>query len=484
MFNKILSGMTLTSNIANSAFGNIQYVEYNGDETFTATLRALLVPRVGKDKLETERTSVTYDSSVWRNHGLREIMNATFNDGRLKAGLHICGVEASNENDRRVAFESLDDTGKGFVATYPGYTAFEPIRKFMAQYNINVRVYINEGDRSAVIFVERMNARKWHMIQGFIPKILPWYFANNPLNADEIALVRSLVEQKASDEYERLIEEFASKFDMRSYAIDSIIGGIERKAREAQLSQTDSEIRDTLSEMEHLMDRYSDYVRQLDDLNIRRVGIAEALNNASDDSELVRYFKANKSLEPIGSSRMVFEFIVKTTLDSWNPDFFERVVDKDDGCLYRDYTVGNREFRSVDARRKFFKAIFSDDPLLRIRMCGYYKIDLRGHVTSCSNYHYPSSCDTYIPNPHLHNFNCLGNHERQITSCLQSGNTIGAVEQCVASAKSVNLSEPPTMQHFLDYLFRTNANIIELPDRTTVSPVKALEWLNEHEKED
>ena len=185
----------------------------------------------------------------------------------------------------------------------------------------------------------------------------------------------------------------------------------------------------------------------------------------------------------MSSSETRFNFIVKTVLDSWDPELFETMVNKDTSHLYSGYSIGHQEFRTIEARRKFFNAIFSDDPKLRIKLCGLYILDLRGLSSSSSGYHFPRSCSDRLPNPHLHFFNCLGNYQRAINGYLRDGDAVGAVEQCVASCKSINLAEPPTVQRFFEILFRTNADVIELPDHSSVTTVKALEWLNAQDAE-
>ena len=49
MFNKTLSGLTLTKQVADGLFQNINGQDFRGDTSFLATLRALMYKRVPKE---------------------------------------------------------------------------------------------------------------------------------------------------------------------------------------------------------------------------------------------------------------------------------------------------------------------------------------------------------------------------------------------------------------------------------------------------
>ena len=131
--------------------------------------------------------------------------------------------------------------------------------------------------------------------------------------------------------------------------------------------------------------------------------------------------------------------------------------------------------------KKLLDAIFGDEPVLRVKICAYYDMDVRGDVDSMRRYRFQPNCNDYMPNPHLNHYNCLGNHRRYINDRLTDGDVVGAIEQCIASAKSLNIGEGATMEYFLHDLFQTSRKIIELPDHTSVNPSEALKWLKDQE---
>ena len=89
-----------------------------------------------------------------------------------------------------------------------------------------------------------------------------------------------------------------------------------------------------------------------------------------------------------------------------------------------------------------------------------------------------------MPNPHIDRYNCLGNYERTINSMLLEHNYIGALEQCVASCKSLNWGDSTVMHVFMDTMYGSghyNNQCIELPDGNIVNPKDAIKWLEKQE---
>ena len=90
-----------------------------------------------------------------------------------------------------------------------------------------------------------------------------------------------------------------------------------------------------------------------------------------------------------------------------------------------------------------------------------------------------------MPNPHINRYSCLGNYVRTINELLKDRNYIGAIEQCSASAKSLNFGDSTVMHEFMRFMYSSgNRTFIELSDGTTVSPINAIKWLKEQENND
>lgn len=82
----------------------------------------------------------------------------------------------------------------------------------------------------------------------------------------------------------------------------------------------------------------------------------------------------------------------------------------------------------------------------------------------------------------------MGNYQRAINELLKNHNYIGAIEQCVASCRSLNFADSTVMQEFMRRLYglsdyNVNIRCIELPDGRVVEPKEAIVWLKEQEGE-
>lgn len=476
MFNKEIYALTLTSDIANEIFPNICGDGYNGDNTFLATLRALLAPRMKEEdfvnlnvKVRADRESTVKGMSD--DSFVSEVAYGIGNNTIL-----ICGLNGTAS----AISVSMQKIGNAFLKNFDGYEELKDLRVF-TQKQADIRFYINREIRSTAIFVGAMNTRIWHFIQSLISRLTPWYFEDNPLEEKERALVTSLT-QKYAPSYELLIKEFAELYDFRSRKIQKMLGDFETSAKRRQLNTVESSLNNKEVSIDRNVNQYLELIREREQLLIQKAGLIQMINEGRNNSEIADYFICNKHLEPVSTEESRLKFIVRCYLENFDPDMYERISENFRGYMYTEYNVTCDTFIPNEARKKLLDAIFSDEPLLKVKMCAYYNIDLQGSVSSSSGYGYPDEYKDCIPNPHLQRHNCLGNHKRYIEECLRSGNNIGAIEQCISSAKSINVGESATFPSFLYALFSSACkNVIELPDGTSCTPKEAYEWLIKQE---
>ena len=195
------------------------------------------------------------------------------------------------------------------------------------------------------------------------------------------------------------------------------------------------------------------------------------------------YFLCNNrlSLEEVTDSEM--RFVVGDYLTYFDKEMAERMLGNDGSYCYRNHD--GRRYTSVppDDMRKLLHAIFIDETL-RIKVCAAYRFRLDGNVSTCGSYSFSHEFADFMPNPHIDRYNCLGNYERTINSMLLEHNYIGALEQCVASCKSLNWGDSTVMHVFMDTMYgvgQYNDDCIELPDGSIVDPVAAIKWLDGQE---
>lgn len=477
MFTEVLgtSQLKFVSETANAMFPNVWGDTYGSDYTFVNTLRALMVKRIGNNSIHfrvssSSHFSVSDDTSV-----LSIIDNTIGYVDENEIVLHFL-------RDSITANETvLNVMERDFVkdsSPFKGFRDLPDLKVFIAK-KMNMRVFINEQMKTTIIMIAGLNNRNYHLLQSVMPRFIPWYFGeNNKLNEDEILLCQSL-NQRDSAVYIEAINRIASKIDFRSTMIDNVIGGFAKRSIDTQIDSISYEIRNIKDRVENLWSEYTRYIRQNEDLNLKLVGLkaSKEMYDPKDD-ELVAYFRGNKHLLPVAANNSAFSFIVLTRFNMYDVEMYKTITKSDRCDMLSAYTPSDPIFSPVSARRKFFDAIISDEPKMFIRMCAYYQLNIRDKTCdSQSGYMYPSECDDYIPNPHLHYHRCLGNHRRYICEALCENDIIGAIAQCEGSASAMNVGESITSSRFVRDVLNSTKKIIELEDGTLMTPKEAYQWL-------
>ena len=83
--------------------------------------------------------------------------------------------------------------------------------------------------------------------------------------------------------------------------------------------------------------------------------------------------------------------------------------------------------------------------------------------------------------PHIQNHACMGGYVETINILLADRNYIGAIEQCVASCKSLNFTDTTVMGEFMKTMWQSPIKCVELPDGRVVSAAEAIKWLDQQE---
>lgn len=396
---------------------------------------------------------------------------------QIKNKILISQYLYTNDTDDAVdkLFAALDAK---FTGEFAGWESPEKSQTFLNGY-MKVRIFMNKENNAALIFTERLTMSKWHLIQAVLPTFVPGIFKDEPLEQQEKTMLHTLTGRNVSN-YLRELSMLEEKYDIRNKKIKAMIGDFEARSRQNQLRQIDNERDRIRQEMANLMERYRNALEQYDAANIRWNGMKYAIDNANDGSDLISYFQANKSIDLLSVNDTMLEFIVRTRYENFDLDEYETYRTNDD--FLRESRVIDGVFASAENRRKFMDAMFCTEKL-KVRLCARFQLDIRyGVQRPASGYAFPSGCESYIPNYHLHHHSCLGNYERIINEYVQRGDTIGAIEACVASAKSINIAESGATFHpFMKLVFQSTKKCIELPDGRNVTPAEAFAWLEEQE---
>lgn len=470
MFSKIITTTTLCSEAADCLFEHINAHTYNSDTSFIATARALLAPRLS----EGGRIEIVHRGYMFGNE-------VSVGDWMLRPSSNRITVVRVDGSDTGIqnAFACLD--GK-FLSTHPDYRELEDLKVYMKKYT-DARFYISESNKGVYVFIKKLNVRYWHFIQTLLPRLLPWYFKDNPLTDEEKDLIRSLSIIKA-ETYESLIEEFAKKYDFRSAKIKNMFRDFVKNQKAAELANIQQQIRNEEYNMMTYAKKYQELIESIAQKRTLESGIAYQVEHAESDDEITDFFISTKNINPIEVGNNHIKIIIESVIANYDPDLYEAMYNNDNSYLFKGYEATSPVFASFEARKKFINAVFGEDAVLKIKVVSYYDLDLRGRVSTIKKYAYPKpQYKNCLINPHFEFFACLGNNEGEINALLRKGETILAIMQCMASAQNLNLSEGrQTVAPFLEHVFdRDCARIILMPDGTSKTPAEAYQWLLEQE---
>ena len=475
MFAEIIQGNSFLSDRAENIWGGqINGDAYGNDRSFLALLRALLPKRIKDD--EVVRYHITNADANYVNAAASD--DSFLRELRFNNRNHTLLIRflSGSEADRERAMKRIDERAHLFCAH-----ELQDVKLFLRK-AMDVRIYVNAEKKQTYIIVNGINIRKFHLLGALIPRYIPWFFADQPLNDLEKNLLSSM-KDKESAKFKELIEVMWNSIDAGSFFINKCLRDFDKRSRRAELTRSIDEANMYRRDIDDIRRRRSELLRSLDAINVRIAGLEAMIKSGDSSSELVEYFCHNKHLVLMSSYDNEIRFVVNTYMDMVDSDMYESIMSNRHSFI-NNMSIDEGEFVHADKRKKFLDALFSSEPVLKLRTCAMYEINTRGDVTSFRNACYPPESDNYIPNPHLDYHNCLGDHERMIEAKLEAGDMIGAIEQCIASAKSMNINESTaTSGPFLRSLMECcTIKCIELPDKTCVTPAQALAWLEAQEK--
>lgn len=469
MFNNVLNGLTLTGEYSNEVFPNITGSYCDNDLTFLATLRALLPGRMP------EGTEITFcDESLirrmsdYKDTESRDVVIDVLSNFVQNDALTFVMLRTDTETTEFI-FKCFDES---LSVAAPDFTELKDLRAFVKR-NGDVMFLINPSTKQAIILCSVSSIRMFHLVQSLTSRLLPWFFENKPLTEEEKELVCSL-RSKTSNEYEEIIEKFAQKYDFNSIRVEKLLSNFLTAEKTARIDRITNDISGLNHSANEYLESYKNLLKDIQELEIKKFGLLAMINNVDDDKQLVQYFKNNKHVQLVNTYGSSISFIAWNYLSFWDNDLYERYRTQFSGYLYDNGSV----LSDPNERLKLYDAIFGFDAKIKIKLCGYYNLDLVGRVNTESNFDYPKNYKNMMPNPHLQRHSCLGNYADVIREKVANNDVVGAVECCLASVSQINMAEGATFPHFVNKLFAKDCGkVLELPDGTEVTPSEAYEWL-------
>lgn len=486
MFKNSIVSTPLTTDAANAYFSNITGQKYGTDNSFLATLRALVAPRMKEDESLTLKFGRSdYDAqtinSVPGDRAVRAMCESYYLN---EAQGHIIIHNLSSDSESNKANIQMLDSY--FIGHYVGYHRLEKVKEFYRK-SINVDCYINPERKNVILFVDKLDNKKLHYLQQSILAILPWYFdPSSGVSELEMELIQSLRET-TSEKYESCLVRIAEKYDFKTARIRQLLSGFETRYERIECDRMRGEIEDYDRRITHLNEQIGSLLSGRNDSCIRLLGLETKIANGGEDSEIMEYFLCNNKLFLENVTDTDMYFAVKDYLTYFDREMAESAINNPNSFVYRNGRNG--EYRGVSAAKmkKLMREIFVEEtPRLRIKVCAAYRFSLNGSVGTQGGHAFGCEFADATPNTHIDRFNCMSNYQRIVNQLLQKRDYIGAIEQCVASCKSLNWGDSPVMGEFMRTMWGTsdfnyNNRCIELPDGRVVKPAEAIKWLEEQD---
>lgn len=477
MFKAIINATPFTSDVANDFFQNITGDSFNRDLSFVATLRALVAPRMKEEeKLYVGFTSSSYTASqIGNDSAKRMVRNICDLDYMDEGTILIHNFNNRNQDDNFANLELMKST---FCDVYKDWVRIENVTLFFKK-TFYVLCFVNPSTRQVVIFAESLDIRRYHYLQCAILAFMPWYF--NPdegVSEQEMELIKALREKTAT-KYEDCLAKIASRYNFKHAKIRKLLDGFETRFERVECDKMRRNIETCMSEIDDLNERIAAYLREKRDYEVRLLGLETRIASSSGESEIMEYFLSNDKLylEDVTNTSMIF--IAKDYLTFFDEDMAMSVIDNRDSYIYKPNGRRCNNYIPEDDMKMFMVAVVQGK--VKIRFCAAYQFTFGERVAALSHYHYGNEFRDCTPNPHIDQYRCMGNYERTINTLIRDNNYIMALEQSIASCKSLNFGDSPVMQEFMSRLYglNNNANVrcVELPDGSVVTPKEAIEYL-------
>lgn len=475
MFREVIQGTPFTTDAAHNYFRNISGTSYNGDSSFLSTLRVLLAPRMSEnDRIVLRFRSVMprdgYVADNEERYAVQDMCQPMYLN-EVENTLFVVDIFAHTRAEDDACFKAIEHE---FMNLYGGFKRLDKVGVFFKR-SFVADCYINTQRRVTVLFVEHLDIKRMHYLQMSTLAFLPWYFnQEDGVSEQEMDLLYSLRETTA-DKYKQCIVALSKQYDFRSDNIRRLLSGFETRFEEKRLEELETEIARFDSQINDLSNRLANSIRERELKTCTIFGLKQKILEQGSQSEIMDYFMCNNHLilETVDDDYMQFE--VQDHLTYFDPEGAEALINNPRSLLYQFHGVSNEDMKML------MTALFlDDDPCMKIRFCAAYRLYLSGNVSALSHYGYSGDIVNCMPNPHLDEYACLGNYQMNIHEALRRHDYVGAVEQCIASAKSLNFYDAPVMDEFARKIHNQN-RCIEMQDGSILKPAEAIRWLKERD---
>lgn len=455
-------GHDLAGNITGSAFSSC-------DMTALAVLRALLFRRLDAND--------SFRLNTWQASPDETPQNA---DEALRMTFKALG---KNELNYVICPESWIDTFNAVATPHAvskevdwGFKELADISAWVLKnHHVKCRIFVSSDGTAGWLLVSSANVGLFHEFLTLTPRYIPAFFQNAPLEPYERKMLETLSRRSSAD-FKLAIRECGILSGFTDEMTFHLVGDFICKSKAKRLRSAEQAMEMAKTAVQSTMRQYAEAIAELQEKTL----LVNALMDDADSGDgqsLQDYFRNNKNITVIDAENNRMSIEVRTTMDVFDVGTWKRYADR--GSVFERGSKTPAYFEDIEDRKLFLNAIFSDESPIRVKMRGYYWLDLSGTCgTTTGSRIFSCLSKDYITNPHLMYHACLGANHTQISEELVHGRLIGAIECAIASCKSVNLDEYQiTIKPMVEELLASTAKCILTEDGQDLTPKEALAWL-------
>ena len=341
-------------------------------------------------------------------------------------------------------------------------------------------VLINEEKKCAIVVFCNPNDDRLRLIACLLPRLLPWYFEEKPLDKDETLYLVSMIGD-SFEEYVKNVEVVMQRFDVQKQHLKLSFRKMAKASVNTRKRDLDRKIALLDTNIGTLMSQIAEKSEDRRMYLLQRHAMESGTQTESNLNDMFAFLDSSKNVEIAGTTdRGSVIFCAKSDLVNY-PDAMPALIANKRSALYQYATPVFTEERLA----KLMKAIFIDEELT-VRMGTFFEMNPSTLDVRCARLPNAGSIlkvEQRCENPHHANFHCLGDNGRLIAECMTNLDYVGMLNQMIVATGSMNLLEIPTFRAFMLLMVRSNEEFIQLPDGRIVTPLKALQYLEEREEE-
>ena len=469
MITRSIGDVKLASAIADELIPNIKGDSYREDNSWLATMRALLPSRL-PEGAQVNLRLYGRDTPSKKSRAARMEYYLNGVDTESPYTISVLDVKPTTEDIAKVtdAFRHVGIAGHVFA---------EPIydRLHSGDHPSTVMIFTNHDTANSVIVVERLTFSLWHVLQGFMRKVMfKNLFDAVPCTDDEEKLLRALGGAgNGYDDYIRLIGEFSKQYDFRGAEIRKAVSEMAVRAKKSQIRDAEAKIKECDAHIESWRQSIYQSIAQREEYRIKLAGLKFSDSEDGTAKVLTDFFLANTQLHFAETSGTSLTYWVKTHLSYWDEKQAKTYIASHSSYLYR-----GRE--ACDATESQWEQLLKDiflDRKIRIKICAAYQLNISAQnigINIAQGSERPKELENYIMNPHSMHYGCWGSHLNNVTEALNAGDYVGAISATIAATAQLTIVDASASQ-FSRWLGQSNEACIELPDGTCMT---CAEYIN------